>query len=59
MQTFKNFGLKVTDLYRKKNNQQTFDDFILPFGDALVIMETLGLTDEETVEQIRENLYLQ
>jgi len=28
------------------------------FG-ALVIKETLGLTDEETVEQIRENPYLQ
>lgn len=26
---------------------------------ALVIKETLGLTDEETVEQIRENPYLQ
>jgi hypothetical protein len=90
-------------LYRKKDNQQTIDDFILPFdgalqannrwvikarlipwddieGDyadlfpsgtgnvakparvalgALVIKETLGLTDEETVEQIRENPYLQ
>ena len=28
------------------------------FG-ALIIKETLGLTDEETVEQIRENPYLQ
>lgn len=90
-------------MYRKKDNQQTIDDFILPFdgalqadnrwvikarlipwddieGDyadlfpsgtgnvakparialgALVIKETLGLTDEETVEQIRENPYLQ
>lgn len=90
-------------MYRKKNNQQTIDDFILPFGGALaadnrwvvksrlipwdeiegdysdlfpsgtgnvakparlafgalVIKETLGLTDEETVEQIRENPYLQ
>jgi len=90
-------------LYRKKDNQQTIEDFILPFsgalvagnrwvikaqmipwdeieGDysdlfpsdtgnvakparvafgALVIKETLGLTDEETVEQIRENPYLQ
>jgi transposase, IS5 family len=25
----------------------------------LIIKETLGLTDEETVEQIRENHYLQ
>lgn len=93
----------MVQLYRKKNNQQTIDDFILPFdgalradnrwvikarlipwddieGDyadlfpsgtgnvakparvalgALVIKETLGLTDEETVEQIRENPYLQ
>ncbi len=90
-------------MYRKKDKQQTIDDFILPFngalsadnrwvikarlipwddieGDysdlfpsdtgnvakparvafgALVIKETLGLTDEETVEQIRENPYLQ
>ena len=90
-------------MYRKKDNQQTLDDFILPFGGALasdnrwviksrlipwdeiegdyadlfpsssgnvakparvafgalVIKETLGLTDEETVEQIRENPYLQ
>ena len=90
-------------MYRKKDNQQTIDGFILPFdgalqannrwvikarlipwddieGDyadlfpsgtgnvakparvalgALVIKETLGLTDEETVEQIRENPYLQ
>lgn len=90
-------------MYRKKDNQQTIDDFILPFdgalladnrwaikaklipwddieGDyadlfpngtgnvakparmafgALIIKETLGLTDEETVEQIRENPYLQ
>lgn len=90
-------------MYRKKNNQQSIDDFILPFGGALatdnrwvvksrlipwdeiegdysdlfpsgtgnvakparlafgalVIKETLGLTDEETVEQIRENPYLQ
>jgi hypothetical protein len=90
-------------LYRRKDNQQTIDDFILPFdgalladnrwvirarlipwdeieGDyadlfpsgtgnvakparvafgALVIKEILGLTDEETVEQIRENPYLQ
>ncbi len=90
-------------MYRKKDNQQTINDFILPFdgvlvadnrwvikaqmipwddieGDysdlfpsdtgnvakparvafgALVIKETLGLTDEETVEQIRENPYLQ
>ena len=90
-------------MYRKKGNQQTLDDFILPFGGALaadnrwviksrlipwdeiegdyadlfpggsgnvakparvafgalVIKETLGLTDEETVEQIRENPYLQ
>ena len=30
----------------------------LAFG-ALIIKETLGLTDEETVEQIRENPYLQ
>lgn len=90
-------------MYRKKDNQQTIDDFILPFGGALsadnrwvvkstlipwdeiegdysdlfpsdtgtvakparvafgslVIKETLGLSDEETVEQIRENPYLQ
>ncbi len=90
-------------MYRRKDNQQTIDDFILPFdgalladnrwvirarlipwdeieGDyadlfpsgtgnvakparvafgALVIKEILGLTDEETVEQIRENPYLQ
>ena len=90
-------------MYRKKDNQQTIHDFILPFGGALaadnrwviksklipwdeiegdysdlfpsntgnvakparvafgalVIKETLGLTDEETVEQIRENPYLQ
>jgi hypothetical protein len=102
-QNFKNLALEVAQMYRKKNNQQTIDDFILPFGGALaadnrwvvksrlipwdeiegdysdlfpsgtgnvakparlafgalVIKETLGLTDEETVEQIRENPYLQ
>ena len=90
-------------MYRKKDDQLTVDDFILPFdgalaannrwvlkaqlvpwddieGDysdlfpsgtgnvakparvafgALLIKDTLGLTDEETVEQIRENPYLQ
>ncbi len=90
-------------MYRKRDEQQTIDDFILPFegklsadnrwvikaemipwddieGDysdlfpsdtgnvakparlafgAMVIKETLGITDEETVEQIRENPYLQ
>ncbi len=90
-------------MYRKKDNRLTINDFILPFGGALVadnrwviksklipwdeiegdysdlfpsntgtvakparvafgalvIKETLGLTDEETVEQIRENPYLQ
>ena len=90
-------------LYPKKDDQQTVEDFILPFDGALsadnrwvvkaqlipwddieseysdlfpsgtgnvakparvafgslVIKETLGLTDEETVEQIRENPYLQ
>ena len=90
-------------MYRKKDNQQTIDDFLVPFGGhlladnrwvikanmipwdeiegdyadlfpsetgtvakparvafgALIIKETLGLTDEETVEQIRENPYLQ
>ena len=90
-------------MYRKKDNQTTIDDFLVPFGGylladnrwvikakmipwdeiegeyadlfpsgtgtvakparvafgALVIKETLGLTDEETVEQIRENPYLQ
>ena len=93
----------MTKLYRKKDNQLTIDDFILPFGGALaadnrwviksrmipwdeieedysdlfpsgtgnvakparvafgalIIKETLGLSDEETVEQIRENPYLQ
>jgi IS5 family transposase len=90
-------------LYRKKDNQQTIEDFILPFdgalaadnrwvikaqmipwddieGDysdlfpsdtgnvakparvafgALIIKETLGVSDEETVAQIQENPYLQ
>ena len=90
-------------MYRKRDNQQTIDDFLLPFdgallsdnrwvirarlipwddieGDyadlfpsgtgnvakparvafgALVIKEILELTDEETVEQIRKNPYLQ
>lgn len=90
-------------MYRKKDNQKTIDDFLVPFGGhlladnrwvikanmipwdesegdyaylfpsgtgtvakparvafgALIIKETLGLTDEETVEQIRENPYLQ
>ncbi len=90
-------------LYRKKDNQQTIDDFLVPFGGylladnrwvikasmipwdeiegdyadlfpsgtgtvakparlafgALIIKETLGLTDEETVEQNGENPYLQ
>jgi len=90
-------------LYRKKDNQTTIDDYLVPFGGflladnrwvvkakmipwdeiegeyadlfpsttgtvakparvafgALIIKETLGLTDEETVEQIRENPYLQ
>lgn len=90
-------------MYRKKDNQLTIDDFILPFSGALsannrwvikakmipwdeiedsyadlfpsntgnvakparvalgalIIKETLGLSDEETVEQIRENPYLQ
>lgn len=103
MQRFKNLALGVTNLYRKKDNQLTIDDFILPFGGALaadnrwvtksrlipwdeiendyselfpsgtgnvaksarvalgalIIKETLGLSDEETVEQIRENPYLQ
>ncbi len=86
-------------LYRKKDNQTTIDDYLVPFGGylladnrgvikakmipwdeiegeyadlfpsgtgtvaklarvafgAMIIKETLGLTDEETVEQIREN----
>jgi transposase, IS5 family len=90
-------------LYRKKDNQTTIDDYLVPFGGylladnrwvikakmipwdeiegeyadlfpsgtgtvakparvafgAMIIKETLGLTDEETVEQIRENPYLQ
>jgi transposase, IS5 family len=90
-------------LYRKKDNQTTIDDYLVPFGGylladnrwvikakmipwneiegeyadlfpsgtgtvakparvafgALIIKETLGLADEETVEQIRENHYLQ
>ena len=90
-------------MYRKKDNQTTIDDYLVPFGGylladnrwvikakmipwneiegeyadlfpsgtgtvakparvafgALIIKETLGLTDEETVEQIRENPYLQ
>ena len=90
-------------MYRKKDNQQTIEDFILPFdgalaadnrwvikaqmipwddieGDysdlfpsdtgnvakparvafgALIIKETLGVSDEETVAQIQENPYLQ
>jgi transposase, IS5 family len=102
-QIFKNLALEVTPLYRKKDDQITIDDFLLPFGGylladnrwvikakmipweeiegdyadlfpsgtgtvakparvafgALIIKETLGLTDEETVEQIRENPYLQ
>jgi len=93
----------VIKLYRKKDNQTTIDDYLVPFGGylladnrwvikakmipwgeiegeyadlfpsttgtvakparlafgALIIKETLGLTDEETVEQIRENPYLQ
>jgi transposase, IS5 family len=96
-------ALEVMQLYRKKDNQLTIGDFLLPFGGylladnrwvikakmipwdeiegdyaelfpsgtgtvakparvafgALIIKETLGLTDEETVEQIRENPYLQ
>jgi len=100
---FKNLALEVMQLYRKKDNQTTIDDFLVPFGGylladnrwvikakmipwdeiegdyadlfpsgtgtvakparvafgALIIKETLGLTDEETVEQIRENPYLQ
>lgn len=90
-------------MYRKKYNQTTIDELLIPFGGylladnrwvikakmipwdeiegeyadlfpsgtgivakparmafgALITKETLGLTDEETVEQIRENPYLQ
>jgi hypothetical protein len=33
--SFKNLALEVTKLYRKKDDQLTIDDFILPFGGAL------------------------
>jgi transposase, IS5 family len=96
-------ALEVMPMYRKKDNQTTIDDYLVPFGGylladnrwvikakmipwdeiegeyadlfpsntgtvakparvafgAMIIKETLGLTDEETVEQIRENPYLQ
>ena len=97
-------ALRRRKIYRKKIQQQEFEDFYLPFGGklrsdnrwvrltkiipwdeiekeyaknfaesgmgapakasrvalgALIIQEKLGLTDEETVEQIRENPYLQ
>jgi len=35
-QTLQNLALEVTKMYRKKDNQLTIDDFILPFNGALL-----------------------